>query len=155
MSVEHLIIVKNQEMVSAQDWSTAIRHQGFELDLEPAFDTLSYGGWVSCRYHDHRTGFDYEYLPLLAGMLEQQEESLVGDRDHIVVLTAYRSFRQGMAAMIASAVLARLTGGLFVEGGEGPFFNGAEAILFARESERELEREGGHRPLRDNRSLSH
>jgi len=128
-------------MPAPEEWRSAIVQHGFGLEMETGFDPDLYEGFISCKYHDQETGFEFyseesDLEELLAEeAITGEERERIGDRDYLVTLVSDPESRSYVAAGIAAAVLCELSDGLLAPGGETPFFGPEEAIGWAKKSE--------------------
>jgi hypothetical protein len=135
---------------TSRDLQAEIRKNGFALELE-SFDARKHGGAVPCKYQDVDCYFEYSrdslkaYLEAVEEMREDDpddfpysDEDLARIRvhDHVVQLTTHSSFRGMVAAVIAAASLATLTGGWVLDEAVWKWISGPESVAWAQATER-------------------
>lgn len=147
MSVENNVFMIRANMPTPEEWASAIRSRGFEMELDSDFDVEEFEGFLPCKYKGEEAGFEYWSEPTCLeelveeGLLNEDEKSVLGESDFLVTLATHSDFRDLITSMIASAVLVELSGGYLAEGGEPPFVHGADAVQAVRKSLPAIEKE--------------
>lgn len=59
MSVDNIVILKKEKMITPFQWQQAIEECGFDLQLDTDFDVNEFIGYLPCVYRDEDTGFEY------------------------------------------------------------------------------------------------
>ncbi len=140
MSVENVVILNKQKMVSPAEWAAAIKEKEFDMDLDIDFDVFEMEGFLPCKYQNEDAGFEYFFDELDTEELDDNEKSVIADRQHAVVLVTHSDYREYMTSMIAAGVLCELTDGLMLEGGDMPFILADEAVKWVKDCEPEIQR---------------
>ncbi|MEM6483664.1 MAG: hypothetical protein AAF662_01580 [Pseudomonadota bacterium] len=147
MSVENNVFLKRERMPTPELWANAIAEHGFAMEMDSDFEVSDFEGFLPCKYKGEGAGFEYwaeaTDLDQLVeeGLLSDEERAQLGDCDFLVTLVTRSDFRELATSMIAAAVLAELTGGLFAEGGEPPFVLGEDSVGWVKDLLPEIERE--------------
>lgn len=139
MSVENVVIVNKDKMVSLDNWREAIYDCGFELDIADDFDLIEKEGLIQCRYKGESSSFEYYFDELDQSDLDGDEKKVISERQHAVVFVTFSEYKDYISSMIAACVLCKVTDGLFLDGGEMPFILADEAVKWAKDCEMDLQ----------------
>lgn len=131
MSLDIFVLAKASSFPSAQKWADAIRREGFDIKLDRGFDTRVSSGFRPCPTSDR--GFEYSFGPLSGSDIEAFDISseVVKTFDSIAGLH-YKTEADLEISRAASAVLAKLSDGLVIEGESGAVMNPDQALGWAR-----------------------
>jgi hypothetical protein len=135
MSVTMSVFLKQSRMPSPADWATAIRANGFDMELDSDFDVRTFSGFLPCKYKNEPGGFEYFWGAARDAALEGEEAAQVGDRDAEVSFVTHSDFRELMTSVIASAVLCACADGVLWDTEAGEMIPAAKALEWARSSE--------------------
>ena len=138
MSVENIVICSRARMPSPAHWQQAIAAAGFALRIDRAFDPLAFSGRLHCREAGQSCGFEYFCDNLDQEWLQDLRIELPAGYDCVVCLATRASYDDAAASCIAAAVLASITGGVLLEGGEPPLIPSDKALAWAQRAVREL-----------------
>jgi len=147
MSVENNVFMLREKMPTPQQWLDAIKHHGFDMEMDINFDIEKHEGFLPCKYTGEDAGFEYWAEKIDVGefleddMMTQDEADQIGNRCFMVTLTTHSDFREYMTSMIASAVLCAISDGLLAEGGGPPFITASNAIKWAKDCVPAIEKE--------------
>lgn len=134
MSICFHVFLRRDRLPHPRKWANAIMQNGFSVALDTAFDPATHSGYLPCP--DEAAGFEFYLASVASSDLVPDESSkrLVSDCD--VVATFCFGGRQSdlVAAVAASATLAKMTGGILLDAESGHFI-GADSVLdWAHES---------------------
>jgi len=138
MSVENIVIFNRARMPSAAQWQQAIAAAGFTLRIDGAFDPSAFSGHLPCTEGKLACGFEYFCDKLDQEWLQDLNIELPPAWDCVVCLATRSSYDDAAASCAAAAVLASLTGGALLEGGEAPLISAVKAIAWGHHAVREL-----------------
>lgn len=133
MDIVTRVMLRNDDMPTAQAWQAAIRDQGFDLSLPGDFDPANHAGELRCRIEGAEAAFDYAVRPLDRRGYNEVELRDLGTRNLIVLFTVRHSLESMGAATIAASMLSTVADGLLSEG-HGDFIPAKAAIGHARKS---------------------
>lgn len=134
MSLGHAVFLKKSKMPSPGEWAAEIRRQGFELSFEP-FDVKIFSGFLPCMYRGRASGFEYFYERVVDAELEDDVRRRASGFDVMVTLVTHSSPEHHTCALIASAVLTKLTGGRHWHHESNEFGTAAELLAWARDED--------------------
>lgn len=132
MSVEVIVYVRDAELPSREEWQRAIDAENIGLQLED-FSPREHTGFLPARLDGQECGFEYSFEAVDEW---ESEEVLteIGDRDRRVAFVWHSSELDGQAAMLAAAVLTKLTDGVFFDT-QGPAFARGDGVFAMMEEE--------------------
>lgn len=139
MSVENIVVFSNNCKLSSEQLVEKMQEAGFEFELNSEFDFDDFEGYVSLKLDGIETGFELYVGELDEEFFEPEDQKYVGDRKHAAVFVTYTDYREYKCSLIASAALAELTDGLFLEGGEPPLIYADEAMQWVKDCLPEIE----------------
>lgn len=140
MSVDLHVFLKDSLVPSAQDWQRAVHAAGFELTLYENFPVREHSGFLPVVYKNHETGFEFDLS--LASTIVADYPIITGHIEGFDLVATFRwggNIRQGIAAIIASAVLTNLSDGMLFDPQDNTFVNKGDVLKVARQSVQELE----------------
>lgn len=148
MSLDILVIANAAALPSARVWAEAVRREGFNIELDQGFDTQESSGFRPCPGSDR--GFEYSIGPLSDSDIADfdfspRQKNQAKTFDSIVGLH-YKTEADFEVVRGASAVLAKLTGGMVVEAESGSVMTSMQALAWAR-GEFEPEPSGSSHPI--------
>lgn len=134
MSLDLFVAVNAKQIPSSQTLATAVREEGFTVNVAPNFDTSKSCGFVPCP--DSTSGFEYTVGPLTAAELTNIGIS----PEHQQQLAAYDSLigfhfkTEGDLEVVqtVSSVFARITGGRIIDAESGAIVLPEQALAWAR-----------------------
>ncbi len=135
LSVEMVVFLRAERMLTAQQWQAAIRAHGFDLELDTGVDIGTLDGYLPCHYKGVECGFEYSKVRVADSAPQQDVLERVGDRDEAVSFITRADFRDLMASVIASAALCAATGGVLFDTEGDSFIESAGAVSWARSGE--------------------
>jgi hypothetical protein len=138
MSVENIVIFNRARMPSAAQWQQAMAAAGFSLRIQGTFDPLSFSGHLACLDGAVKCGFEYFCDELDQDWLQDLKIELPPAWDCVVCLATRSSYDDAAASCAAAAVLASITAGAVLEGGEAPLIGAGKAIAWGQRAVREL-----------------
>lgn len=131
------VFLRNEKLPSVQTWNEAIKAEGFDLVLDP-FDPRTEDCFRPAILKGQETGFEWFLLPVAKIKEDQhyQVKTHIEDCDLLADLGTASPLDEEVAAKIAGAVLAKMTGGFYLdaEGGDIVFLRGDAAIADARKA---------------------
>jgi hypothetical protein len=133
MSVENIVIFNRARMPSAAQWQQALAAAGFSLRIQATFDPLAFSGHLACSDGAVKCGFEYFCDDLDQDWLQDLNIELPPAWDCVVCLATRSSYDDAAASCAAAAVLASITGGAVLEGGEAPLIVAGKAVRELRE----------------------
>ena len=138
MSVENVVLLNKEKMITAQEWAKAIKAGGFDAELEIDFDPLTVDGFVKCSYKGKKGGFECYFDEIDISELDASDLKIVGDRKNAIVLITYNDYCQYITSVIAAGVLCEKVDGLMLDGGEMPFILSDESVKWVKDCEIEI-----------------
>jgi hypothetical protein len=138
MSIENIVIFNRARMPSPAQWQQAIAAAGFGLRIDRAFDPLAFSGHLPCSDGGVACGFEYFCDNLDQEWSQDLKIELPASWDCVVCLATRSSYDDAAASCAAAAVLASMTGGALLEGGEAPLIAAGKAIAWGLRAVREL-----------------
>lgn len=148
MSIVNAVLLDGSRMPSPKAWAAEIRRLGFDMRLDPDFDVETFSGFLPCAYEGQEAGFEYFREPIAEAGLEDDARKQAGDRDTLVSLRTQGDMRGLMTAVIASTVLASLTGGVHWDQEANEFHAASEAVAWGKEMEGSVRAELTTPPIR-------
>lgn len=152
MSAAILVFLKNATLPTVDAWNAAIKAHGFPLVLDP-FDPRTDSCYRPALLQDRESGFEW-YLSPLAERTEERGfpiKAHVGDCDLEADLSYSTQADENVAACVAGAVLAAMTGGFYLDPEYGHnILNGEQALAVARKTVSDWQRYGpwqGYKPV--------
>lgn len=139
MSVENIVVFNKNCKLSPELLVEKIKDSGFDVELNGLFDFDDFEGYAALKLDGKETGFELFVGELDEDFFEPEEQKYVGDRTHAAVFITYTDYREYKCSLIASAALAELTDGLFLEGGEPPLIYANEAMQWIKDCLPEIE----------------
>src|SRR5689334_18949095 len=131
MSVENIVICNRARLPDPAQWQRAIDAAGFTVRIDLAFDPLTFSGRLLCRDGSVSCGFEYFCDNLDQEWLQDLQIDLPSGYDCVVCLATRASYEDAIASCVAAAVLATITNGVLLEGGEPPMITSAKASAWA------------------------
>jgi len=134
VSLDLYVVLDSNDVPAAKDWADAIREAGFDVALDRSFETTTSSGFCPCP--DSERGFEYSYGELSPSAMQSlnlspKQQKQLGKFDAIVGFH-YKTGADLEVVKAASAVLARITGGLIIETESGDILDSAKALAWAR-----------------------
>ncbi|WP_029134439.1 hypothetical protein [Sedimenticola selenatireducens] len=134
MSLDVLVVAKANAIPSAEQWAAAISDEGFSVVFPSDFDTRASSGFLPSNVAGQ--GFEYSFGGLLREDIDSfdiapQHAENIRASDSLVGLH-YKDEPSFELIKAASAVLAKLTGGIVIEAESGASMNAKEALAWAR-----------------------
>lgn len=139
MSVENIVVFNKNCKLTPELLVEKIKEAGFEIELNGEFDFDDFEGYAGFKLDGKETGFELFVGELDEDFFEPEDQKYVGDRNHAAVFVTYTDYREYKCSLIASAALAELTDGLFLEGGEPPLIYANEAMQWIKDCLPEIE----------------
>lgn len=125
------VFLRDKTLPSVELWNEAIKAEGFDLVLDP-FDLRTEDCFRPAILKGQETGFEWFLLPVTEIQEDQyyQVKTKIEDCDLRADLDAASPADEEVAAKIAGAVLAKMTGGFYLdaEGSDLVFLRGDAAI---------------------------
>lgn len=141
MSVEMVVFLSDDRMITPQQWQSAIRQYGFDLDLDTNFDVEEFMGFLPCRYKGEECGFEYSRITVAEAEPPPDVQTQIGGRDIAISFVTHSNFRDLMASVIASGVLCSQTEGVLFDTEADSFMAGADTIQWTRSGEAEISKD--------------
>jgi hypothetical protein len=135
MSVEMVVFLSGERMISPQQWQEAIRETGFELELDTNFDLKEMNGFLPCRYKGQECGFEFGLITVADAEPTADVLQQIGARDTAASFITHSDFRDLMASVIASGVLCARTEGVLYDTEADEFTAWPEAIAWSKTGE--------------------
>jgi hypothetical protein len=138
VSVEIVVFLAADRMITPQQWQSAIQQNSFDLELDTDFDVQNFTGFLPCQYKGAECGFEYSRLTTDEAEPPADARIQIGAREIAVSFITHPSLPDLMASVIASGVLCAQTEGILfdTEAEEAEsFIAGSAAIEWARFSE--------------------
>lgn len=136
MSIDILVHIPEGRVPTPDEWQSAITKAGFPVMIDTDFNLHEFSGFLPCKFKEMTGGFEYYY-----SVVEKNELTEIGVPENLPVqisFVTHTEFAELATAVIASAVLTDITGGLLMDTEEGKTFNGNEALVWARKIIKEL-----------------
>ena len=140
MSVEMVVFVRKERMVSPIEWQDAISKNGFAMEIDTVFDVEEFSGFLPCKYKGKEAGFEY-YYQKLGNDIEDDIRQHIADRDIAVVFVTHSDFRELMTSVIAVGVLSAITDGVIYDTEAGEFTQANAALDWAKTGEKSISEE--------------
>jgi hypothetical protein len=134
MSIEIHVLLKNSNIPSVAQWQQAIHAAGFDLMLDHTFSVREHSGFLLATYKGIETGFEFD-LSNNSDIISTYSDVVA----HIENRDLSANFRWGgrltecVAALIASAILAKLSDGIVYDPQSETFETGDEALRSVRQ----------------------
>lgn len=139
MSITTIVFVAESRMIDAQQWASALRTHGFEVDLDTDFDVRTFTGFLPCKYKGGDAGFEYYYDPVAGlGDLDARVRAATAGLDHAVSFVTHSDLRELMTSVLSACVLCAETGGVLWDTEGDELVLASDAIARARTAEREI-----------------
>jgi hypothetical protein len=135
VSVVMSVLLSRSTMPRPGEWATAIRSNGFDMDMDSDFDASCFTGFIPCKYGGNEAGFEYLCEAASKSKLADRLAARVGHRDTVVRFVTHSDLRELATSMIASAVLCSLTDGILWETEADPVVTAPNALEWARVGE--------------------
>jgi len=135
MSMELYVLLRDSSVPTSPQWENAIREAAFDLSLNATVSIRDWTGFLPAVYRGVKTGFEFDVsdasdiTDTYPGVAEQ-----IGDRDVSANFRWGGDLRECVAAVVASAALAKLCDGVLYDPQEGTFHTGDEALETARQT---------------------
>lgn len=139
MSMELHVLLKDDKLPTAEQWQRGLREAGFDLALDSSLSVRENSGFIPVVYEGKDTGFEFHVYPA-SDTTDTYPEAKAQAPD----LDLSANFRWGgdfvemSAAIVASAILTKLTDGVCFDPQEGTFANGDEAVALAKDTIQQL-----------------
>lgn len=123
MSDSVFVMLKKEKMPTAIEWAEEIKKEGFGLEIDTSYeqeaDSDGIYGYRPCKYYDiEDIGYELDILSREENStdFEEWDEEFTGVRvcDLAVIFGVYEE-NDVYAAMVAGAVLAKMTGGIYFD----------------------------------------
>jgi hypothetical protein len=135
MSVKFYVYLREDQLPSRDEWQQGIDRHGIHLKLDE-FSTREHGGFLPAKMDGAECGFEYSFQPVDDTAWDDGIPEEIGDRNRVVTFKAHGGREQdSKAAILAAAVLAELTKGVYEDPQGGGFAAGAEVFDLLREEE--------------------
>ncbi|THB70996.1 MAG: hypothetical protein D6B28_08075 [Gammaproteobacteria bacterium] len=139
MSVENIVVFNKSCKLSPQLLVEKMQGAGFDVELNGEFDFDDFEGYAAFKLDGVETGFELYIGELDDEFFEPEDQKYVGERTQAAVFVTYTDYREYKCSLIASAAMAELTDGLFLEGGEPPIIYPNEAMQWIKDCMPEIE----------------
>jgi hypothetical protein len=116
-----VVILDTDKFPSPHDWQQRIEHHGFPFELDTSFDPFSQVGYLPCKYDGKLAGFEYFYEPDVARPSKAQ-----------VSFVTHSNAVELLGSIIASTVLAELSGGEWVDTEDDKTYTAENAVQQAK-----------------------
>ena len=135
------VFLRDSSVPTVGEWQRAIREAGFDLLLDTSLRLREDTGFSPTVYRGREAGFEFDLWPASEiAATYPDAASRIGERDMAANFRWGSDLTECAAAVIAAAVLARLTDGVFFDPQEGELASGDEAIEMARQEAQEIDR---------------
>jgi hypothetical protein len=140
MSMELHVFLRDPRVPTSEQWQQAIRDAGFDLSLDSSLRVREDTGFSPAVYRGKETGFEFDLCPA-SDVTDAYPDVVprIGEREMVANFRWGGDLTECAAAVIASAVLARLADGVFFDPQEGEVVSGDEAIELARRTVQEID----------------
>lgn len=147
MSAAILVYFKDSKLPTVDEWNAAIKAEGFDLVLDP-FDPRTDSCYRPAILNGRGSGFEWYFNALTAeDKTELSDMPQIVDCDCLASLHYTSMADEDVATSIAAAVLAKLTGGFYLDTDRGnDLFDGPAALDVAREAVAEWQLRGPWNP---------
>lgn len=115
MSIGINVFLSRDTLPEAGEWQEQIRSLGFSLMIDTDFALQQFSGFLPCRLNGEQVGFEYSCDPLEDTMFDPEDPDVaarLGGRETCVGFSASTAGGDIAAAVIASACLAKMCGGV-------------------------------------------
>jgi hypothetical protein len=134
MSLELYVCLQQARLPTVKAWEEALQAEGFDLTFDDEFALTDHSGFLPVVHNGVDTGFEFYLDPLDDDALPYPEaRSAASDCDQVAAFRLGGDERELAAALCASAVLAKMTGGVYYNSTEGLAQRGSASIDAARE----------------------
>jgi hypothetical protein len=129
MSMELHVLVDDSRLPDARHWQGTIVALRFDLKLDPSLSVRDNRGFLPCTFKGRQSGFEFDTFPA-SDIFETYPEF----QQRFSGYNLSANFRWGgdlvemACALIASATLAKLCGGVWFDPQEGMSLNAQEAL---------------------------
>ena len=127
------VFVRNAAVPTCEEWQAAISDHGFFLILDASWDVRNHAGFSQVICWGKKSGFEFDLHPakdIASGYKDVPER--IGARDLSASFRWHGNVLGSLSVYIASAVLARLTGGILYYPQKAQFSTAHEAMARAR-----------------------
>ena len=151
MSVETIVVLRDERLPTRDGWQRGIDEAGIELQLDEIPDLRMHSGYLPARLNDSDSGFEWFY---------GKTSETIGDGietpsgyGHAAVFVTHSDMGELICALLAAGCLAIASGGLFYEEENGAFAPGERSIEIARVIE-QFERDNKRRLAEKDASIT-
>ncbi len=138
MAVHINVFLERSKLPTFAAWSAAIASEGFPLAFPEAVNLAHHTGYIPALFQGEESGFEF-FLSEITNREEEVPDEIQTELPNVNAIADFRfhEMHECLAANVAAAVLAKLSGGAFSDPQEdGRNLFGEQAIIEAR---RELE----------------
>lgn len=134
MSLEVYVFLDRELLPTARQWASAIRNEGFDVDLDSDFDTNSHTGFLQCP--DSKSGFEYIFEPLTKSTIDElnltPEERSRLDSKNSIVSFGYKTEEDLSVVLAASFALKKISNGILFDAETGAIVETQNALDWAK-----------------------
>lgn len=131
MSVDTFVILSDERLPSVAEWQRALDVATIDIRLDLIDDLRQYTGYLPAMFDGVDSGFEWYYGEAMD--IFGRRPGSVGDRTHAINLVTHSDEHEGLCALYAAGVIAKMTDGLFFDDDAGVFVPGDRAIEMAAE----------------------
>ncbi|MFC4309691.1 hypothetical protein ACFPN2_11425 [Steroidobacter flavus] len=130
--ITYNVFLDRARLPAAADWARLIREAGFDVELNPDFETAAHSGYLPCP--DDRTGFEYYLESFSEPSFEIGDvgAKAIGPRNTVASLRFSGRSSDRDAASAAAATLTAMTDGVLFDTEPGHFIAADAALAWAR-----------------------
>src|SRR5687768_4992228 len=107
MSVMQLVVLRDSEVPTRQEWQNSIADAGCDLQLDLTFDPREQSGYLPVALNGEDTAFEYDFVRPEDVEFDTPPPDF-GGRDRVIALVTRGDMRGCAAATCAAAALTRL-----------------------------------------------
>jgi hypothetical protein len=129
------VLLKSSSLPDVRRWQQAITAAGFDLTMEMSLSVRNNTGFTVAVFKGIDSGFEFDVFPASDTIDSYPEgKSSLGDGDLSANFRWSDDLREMACALITSAVLAQLSGGVWFDPQDGVCIAGADAIKTAQQA---------------------
>ena len=142
MSLNTLVILRDDQLPSIAQWQRALYDAGINLQLDAIEDLRGHTGYLPAKLNGIDSGFEWYFGPV--DEVFGQTPDGIGGRGHAASFVTHGEVHETLCALYAAGVLTGISNGLFFDEDAGAFVPGERGVEIAANweaSERQRQRQ--------------